>query len=266
VVQSKQTSLAQAFRILLPLLLALSAAAPLRAEPNRYDVLSRVLMPFVSVFAEKSKSPHRAFSLAARLEQMTGLPAELAGARVELSLEAPDKLRLRAPVLGETLTIRRRGQEIWASPGAKLQAMLDATESARRLPPPDPKAALAPFRLPIPEKQLVFLPALFQVRDAGEQSLDGDLCRVLDLELMPQLAKSLDAGGWTARLWVRPDMTPARLLVLREGWRLAVRFDRVEFARSLPPETWQPEEGEDALPVSATRYDQLLRAALGEKR
>ena len=46
---------------------------------NRYNVLGRLLRPFISVFAKDTKSPNRAFTLTARLEEMTDLPPAFAG-------------------------------------------------------------------------------------------------------------------------------------------------------------------------------------------
>ena len=240
----------------------LTPSALLRAEENRYDVLGKLLMPFANVFAKSTKNPHRAMLLTGRLELMTGLPPALAGARAELALQYPDKLRLRAPVLGEELTICRHGQEVWVYPGAKAAALLDAATAGKKLPKPDPKAQLPPFALPIPEKQLALLPILFQVKDVGAESLDGEPCRVLDLYLRPVLARSRREKDSAARVWVRGDGKPARLSVARTGWQLAVRFERVEFFKTLPAETWRPtaDQAADVLQLDAARYGQLLGA------
>ncbi len=237
-------------------------AGLLRAEENRYDVVGKLLMPFVNVFAKNTKNPNRAMQLTARLELMTGLPAALVGTRADLAVEYPDKLRLRAPVLGEELTICRRGQEVWVFPGTRAAALLEAASVGQKLPKPDSKAQLPPFALPIPEKQLALLPVLFQVKDVGAESLDSEPCRVLDLFLMPELAKSLRARDWAARVWLRGDGKPARLSVARTGWQLAVRFERVEFSKTLPAETWVPtaEQADDVLKLDAARYEQLLGA------
>ncbi len=240
----------------------LAPTGRLRAEENRYDVLGKLLMPFVNVFAKNTKNPHRALQLTARLELLSGLPPALLGSRVELEVEYPDKLRLRGPVLGEEVTLCRRGQEVWAYPGSRITALLEVANAGKKLPKTDPKAKLPPFALPFPEKQLVLLPALFQVKDVGAESLDEDPCRVLDLHLMPELAKSLREKNWAARVWVRADGTPARLSVARTGWQIAVRFERVVFPKTLPPETWQPtaEQAADVLQLDPARYGQLLDA------
>jgi hypothetical protein len=244
------------------LLAALLAPTAIVAAENKYDVLAKVLMPLANVFAQQTRNPNRAVQLSARLEAMTDLPAALAGARAELALEYPDKIRLRGPVLGETLTLCRNGQALWVSPGSKAETLLQAATAGKKLPPLDPKARLEPFRLPVPEKQLVFLPALFRVQDGGSEALDGETCRLLGLQLVPELEHSLKVPGGSGRIWVRANGTPARLTVEQPGWQIAVRFDRVEFSKSLPAATWQPnaEEATDVRKLTPGQYQQLLGA------
>lgn len=241
------------------------ACGALRAAENKYDALAKTLAPFVNLFAKKSANPNRAVSMRVRIEEMTDLPRDLAGARAELALEHPDKLRLHAPVLGETLTICRNGQELWVHPGSKAALLLEVATASTPLPKPDPKFRLAPFRLPVPEKQLVFFPALFQVRDGGFEDVGGESCRVLDLQLMPELGRALGVAEWMAWLWIRPNHLPARLELGRNDWRIVVRFDEVKFSPALPSETWRPsaEEAADVLNVSPAQYQQLLKA-IGE--
>ena len=249
----------QLLRLFLTVLLASATA---RSAENKYDVLAKALTPFVNVFAKQTKNPNRAVRLTMRLESMTDMPEALVGARAELALEYPDKVRLHGPLLGEELSIVRRGQALWVAPGSKADAALKAAVSTKKLPLEDHTFRLEPFTLPVPEKQLVFLPTLFRVRDAGSEALDGELCRVLDLQLVPEAARSLKEPGWSARLWVRSDGKPARLTVQRPAWQVAVRFERVEFSRTLPEATWEPttEEAGDVMKVSPARYQQLLKA------
>jgi hypothetical protein len=249
--------------ILWILLATALAAVPLgaRAAEQKYDVLARMLTPFGQLFNRKSKNPQRTLVVRGRIEKMPGLPPERVGARATLELEMPDKLRLRAPFSGEEFTICRVGQEIWVAPGSKLAGLLDAARSAGKLPAPDPKYRLEPFRLPIPEKQLPMLPLLFRVDDVGQQEVDGALCRVLDLQVQPELAKPLGLRSWTARVWVRPDARLARLAVSEPGSEVVVRVDDVTWSSALPPETWDPAAAglTDVLKIDPAQYQQLLR-------
>jgi hypothetical protein len=240
---------------------ALFAAPAADAAENRYDVLGKLLAPFINVLATKAKTPNRAMALSAHLERLTGGPAESLGTRADLSLQFPDRLFIHGPILGEDLTVCRNGQQVWVTPGAKVEALLALATAQKKLAKPDPAARLEPFELPLPEKQLVFLPALFQVKDAGVEAVDGADCRVLDLALMAEIEKSLKDKGWTARVWVRANYQPARLVLTRPGWELAVKFDKVEFAPKLPDTTWQP-PAEDVLTLDAPRFRQLMQAVV----
>lgn len=237
------------------------------AEENRYDAFSRTIMPFVSVFAKDRKSDARAFTMKVRIEQSSDLPAELNGAIAEIAVQMPDKLRLHGPLLGETFTLVREDERLWIYPGAKARALLDAAVAGRELPPAEKKFKLGEFELPIPEKQLVFLAALFTLKDLGSEPLDGVECRAMDVALMPELAKSLKADGWAARLWIRPDYKPARLTLAKKGWHIVLRFDDVQFAKALPQETWEPssEEAADVLRLEPNEYSRFLRAIGGGK-
>lgn len=246
------------------LAVALLATPSAHAAENRYDILGKLLAPFINVLAKNTRNPNRAMSLTAKLERLTDLPSEFAGARAELALQYPDRLRIHGPILGEDLTVCRDRQQVWVTPGAKVGALLELATAQKKLPKADPSARLEPFQLPIPEKQLVFLPVLFQVKDAGSETVDGEDCRVLDLALMPDLEKSLKEKGWSARVWVRPNYEPARLILARPGWELAVKFDSVIFAPKLPDTTWQP-PAEDVLLLDAPRFRQLLQAVVKSK-
>ena len=217
-------------------------------------------MPFLNVFVKSTTNPNRAMSFTVKLEQMTDLPSGLAGSQAEVAIEYPDKFRLHAPVLGEDVTICRNGQEVWAYPASKIQPLLEAAAKKKKLPKLDSKFQLEPFSLPIPEKELVFLPALFQVKDVGSEPLDGETCRVIDLVLVPELAHSLKAQSWAARAWVNGHDQPVRISVAKPGWMIVVRFEHLEFAPTLPESTWEPtsEQAGDILKLDPARYQQLL--------
>ena len=153
----------------------LGASGKAGAQENAYDLLGRVLRPYVNIVARQTKDPNRALSLSLQIEEMTGLPPELAAGRLEIDLQYPDKLRLRAPVLGHEITIVRDGQDLWVHPGGKLEALLQSANARKELPPLNPKFRLESFRLPIPEKQLVFLPMLFKCANPEARTLEANV-------------------------------------------------------------------------------------------
>ncbi|MEQ1859560.1 MAG: hypothetical protein ABMA13_06465 [Chthoniobacteraceae bacterium] len=246
-------------------LLLVFTAPQIRAQENRYDAFSKTIMPFLGVIAKDGKSGNRAFTLKVRIEQSSDLPAELNGASAEIAVQMPDKLRLHGPLLGGTFTLVREDEKIWIAPGAKARALLDAAVAGKELPPAEKKFKLSEFELPFPEKQLVFLAALFTIKDLGSEMLDGVECRVMDVSLMPELAESIKAAGWTGRLWIRPDHTPARLTLAKKGWHIVLRFDDVKFAAELPDGTWEPSSAEaaDVLRLEPKEYSRFLRAIGG---
>ncbi|HEY3901278.1 MAG TPA: hypothetical protein VGM54_21900 [Chthoniobacter sp.] len=252
-------NLPSSFRLLAALLFL---TASTQAQDNRYDLLGRMLMPIVNVFAKNTSNPNRALSCTLKLEQMTDLPAALVGSQAELAVEYPDKMRLRAPILGEDITVCRHGEELWTYPGSKVEAVLKAAAEQKKLPKLNSKFRLEPFSLPIPEKELVFLPTLFQAKDVGSEPLDGVTCRVIDIYLMPELARALKAQGWGARVWIQPDAKPARISVAKPGWMAVVHFDQLQFAPKLPESTWEPtsEQAADVLKLDPARFQQLLGA------
>jgi outer membrane lipoprotein-sorting protein len=235
---------------------------PAKAQENRYDLLGRMLNPFVNVFAQDSKSPNRAFSFNLKLEQMTDLPESFVGSQVEVAVEFPDKIRFHAPILGEDVTLCRHGDAVWAYPGSKVDFLLKTLVAKKKPSKHETKYRLEPFSLPVPEKQLVFLPALFQLTDVGSEPIDGVNCRVLDVYLMPQLARAVKAQDWGARVWVQADAKPVRISVAKPGWMAVVHFDQVQFAPKLPDSTWEPtpEQSADVLKLDAEGYQHLLNA------
>ena len=232
-----------------------------RAEEHRLDAFAKTITPFLGIFAENRKTPHRAFTLKVRIEQGTDIPTALANVAAELTVQVPDQLRISAPVLGETFTLVRDGEKVWIHPGGKARALLDGTIAGKDLPAAEKKFQLSAFKLPFNDKELNFLPALFSVKDVGYQTLDGVKCRVEDVTLMPELAKSLESGGWVARLWISPDHKPVRLTIARKGWNVVLRFDDVQFAKELPEETWKPtpEQADDILKLEPKEYSRFLR-------
>ena len=253
--------------LVLVLLLVAGTGALRAAVEHRHDAFAKTVQPFLNIFAKERKSEDRAFTLKFRIEKSTDLPAEMLGQQAEMAVQVPDKLRLRGPLFGEIFTLVRDGEKIWISPGSKARALLNAATTGKELPPPDKKAKLTEFELPFSEKNLVFLPALFAVKDLGFEPLDGVECRVEDITLMPELADQVKTDGWIARLWITPDHKPARVTVARKGWNIVARIDAVQFAKQLPADTWKPapEEQADLLELNPQEYDRFLSALAGTR-
>jgi hypothetical protein len=231
--------------------------APLsgHALENRYDVLARTLAPIAALFVENAET--RTVRTDFTLLELTGAPKEVLGSAFTLAIQPPDRIAVTAEILGERVTICRNRQRVWAAPGSKFRAILAQFEP---LPAPDPKFTLGRLRLPFPPEQLALLPALFVATDGGEETVDDQPCRVLDLALMPELAQSAGAENWSVRLWITADHKPARLLLQRPDGRLLVAFQKVEYGVEFPESQWMPGPTEtDAIGLDAARLSQLMQ-------
>lgn len=232
-------------------------------KTGKYELWGQLFTPFLQVLSKESSSPYRAFQMELRLEQMTGLPEELAGSKGFLALQAPDKLRVSGPVFGHEITIGRRGQALWVSPKTQVEPLLESAAKAGRLPAPDSKYRLGDFGLPFTDKHLAFLPALFQVREYAAEPVDGVDCRVLEVELLEEVGKML-GGNWKLLIWVDPRQKPVRIQLDRKDFQASFRVDKLEFSGALPKETWQ--ETGDFLSLDPSRYGQMLDILVGGRK
>lgn len=218
------------------------AGAPLG---NPYDVLGRVFRPFTNVLMRDGRDPEKAMDLQFQISKVEGrLPSQFQGAVLSAWVENPDKLRLEAPVFGELFTVVRNGNEVWATPGDKVEFLLSQFQHK---PPPTAKPH-TPLFVPITAQQAVFLVALFELRNREVAEIDvveGSELRVLTGGLMQDLAKAASADDFVASIWVDGTYRPRRMEIQRRDFSVLVDFLRVSFTPSLPASTWQLPAGEE---------------------
>lgn len=232
------------------------APGPAPAE-NRYDVLSRMIRPMAAVLLGGDQAGDRALTLKATVGQVAGrLPQGIQGATFTARIEYPGRIRLEAPVLGETVTVCRNGNEVWAVPGSKVQFLLG---EFRRKPQPHPKNG-SPLMLPFTAQQAVLLPALFQLERTEEVAeIGGAPCRVIAGGLMPEIGKAAKAEDFSAKLWICSEYTPKRIDIRRSDFAMSFLIEQLTYAPSFPPATWQPPEGaKDIFRCDAARLEELL--------
>lgn len=222
---------------------------------NPYDVIGKVFQPFWGVLLAETKSPIKAAVLRITLTEVTGrLPKEMAGATLDAAVQFPDKVRLSAPVLGETVTVCRNGDEVWAIPGAKVEFLLKQF----KVKPKPTKKKNTPIYLPITAQQAIFLPAIFSIKNAGVAEmgqLNGEECRVITAGLMPDLAKAAQAEGFEARMWVAEGYFPRRFEIIQPDFTAIADITNLKFAKALPDSFWEPPAG--ATDVYRTHADML---------
>ncbi|HET9522913.1 MAG TPA: hypothetical protein VFO90_01705 [Terrimicrobiaceae bacterium] len=247
----------------LALILAITAL-PGRAQPapprdNPYDVIGKVFSPFWSVLLADTKSPNKACTMTIELTEVAGrLPKQMSGATLQAAVQFPDKVKLQAPVFGETFTVCRDGDKVWAYPGAKVQFLLERFKGK----PPPTKKKNTPLFLPITAQQAIFLPALFTVArpDVAEiQNLNGEDCRVISAGLMPELARAAKAEGFRAKMWVAPGYVPRRVEITQPDFVAMTDIKDLKFSPSLPASTWEPPAGvTDIYWTDSDRLDAVL--------
>lgn len=229
-------------------LLFLLVALPLHAQQgpprdNPYDVIGKIFQPLWGVLLAETKSANRAATLTIEMTEVSGrLPAAMKGATLKAAVQFPDKVRVEAPVLGEQFTVCRNGNEVWATPGSKVEFLV----SQFKWKPPKNHRMDTPIFLPVTAQQAIFLPALFSVArsDVAEvESLNGEDCRVLTAGLMPELAKATKAEDFQGRVWVAPGYLARRVEVSRKDFKAVVDIRDLTFLPSLPAATWQPPAG-----------------------
>lgn len=232
-------------RIFLPVLaIILALVSPLCAQQaapreNPYDVISKIFQPFWGVLLSESNDNNRAATIVFEISEVGGrLPKEMKGATLQAAVQFPDKVKLVAPVLGETFTVCRNGDEVWATPGAKVEYLI----SQFQVVPKKGTKLKTPIFLPITPQQAIFLPALFSVSrpDVAEvEELHGENCRVLRAGLMPELAKATKAEDFQSRVWVAPGHKIRRIEVKRRDFSLVVDVREMTFSPTLPSSTWE---------------------------
>ncbi len=219
---------------------ALAQNPPPRENP--YDLIGKIFQPLWGVLLAESNGSNHAVTASLEVSDVSGqLPENMKGATLLANVQFPDKVKLQAPVLGETFTVCRNGNEVWVTPGSKVKFLI----SNFRVVPKKTARLNTPISLPITPQQAIFLPALFSVShpDVAEvQPLNGEDCRVLTVGLMPELARSTKAEDFQARIWVAAGYTPRRVEVRRKDFSTAVDIRSLTFDTALPPSTWQPAE------------------------
>jgi hypothetical protein len=239
-------------------------ALPARSDDveNAYDVLGKTLLPVAAVFG--TGGTNHALVLDAHLLEASKLPPELQGQAVHISLATPDAVLIQAPIADDLFTICRDGNTLWAMPGSKIQAVIDLATSAgspslkkKKKTEAEEILALGPLALPVPEKDLVFLPILFQVADAGSDTVSGKACRVLDVQLMDQIAKKLHAEHWSARLWIGANYSPVQIALKGPDWSGTVAIDKLTLSPDLPEAAFQP-QGADVIHLAPAQFLDLL--------
>jgi len=228
-------------------------------EGNAYDVISKALRPFIGALLGGKNVTHYGMAMRVTITDVSGrLPAEMAGATVDMAIEYPDKAWVSAPVLGETMIICRSGDNVWGTPGKKVEFLLSRFPEAK--PAPASRKANSPLYLPINATEAAFLPALFSIDKTPEiAALNDDDCRVIAAKLMPLLAEALKWEGFRTRLWVASDYAPRRIEIHQPDFSVTAEISRLKFVPSLPASIWkEPSDTDDIHRAKSEMIEAML--------
>jgi isopenicillin-N N-acyltransferase-like protein len=154
------------------------------------------------------------FSATLEVVKADGLPSELAGQKVSLGMQAPDRIRAETQVKKETFVAGRLGQEVWIWQPGKQFGLIGAPGVARYATAPDrlDDTKLGPLALPIPREQLAMAPLLFRAESQPEEMIEGVRCQVVRATLAPEAQNLLKVGPMILTVAVRTtDGWPARI-------------------------------------------------------
>ena len=247
----------------LALIVATAGAAPKQSK-TRFDVFAKAITPFIAIGTPEGSNGNHAVDLTVAIGNVSGLPAELNGRRANLAYEYPSKWFVQFPFADFVATVGCRGDTVWVHPGSRMQPFIDQLQAKARENAGKDKGA--GFKLT--QTEAVLVPALFDVRDAGQVMVAEKPYRVVDVRPIPALRMTKDKG-WPARLWVRPnDFSLAQLLLRTSDWSATAVLEKANFAPSLPPERWQPtaEQQDDIAELPASSITSLLNLAAASVR
>ena len=217
------------------------------------DVLRRMIEPAVDVFSRDPQGSARAVSIQLHTLEATNEPPELRGARLRMYCQPPDKLFMQFFSLGTVMTFSRQGQSVWMTPASRLAPLLERVQTQRISH--DDQEPLATLRLKVPTRLFWLMFRLAKIRDGGEDILNGQVCRRLEMD-----AQEKEDRGKSMRLWIRADT----FRLVRVDWlsptdHVYMAVDEFSLVPSLPASVFQPdaEAKADLLEVPTNRFRPL---------
>lgn len=243
--------------------LALATNAP-AADGQIYDVFAKALAPFASAAFGGGEGQPGAFMVEGKVTQASGKMAAAQGMQLRLALQRPDRLRADLAYNGQVLTACRAGKKLWAAPQGPMKTLAQAAGIDTDATAPDEKSTpLIPLALD--PQMLAFLPVVFDVKDDGNDDIDGAPHRVLEFGLLEELRKAIKAEPFEARAWIDNDNRPRRVTVSGKDYSIQIDVERLNFASQFPDKAWQPAEGQEVLRLPASALNELFEKMLESK-
>jgi hypothetical protein len=223
-------------RLILAAFVLLPAAS--LAALNRYDILARVLQPYLALFY--SKPGGKTLEMEGVVRSIEGGNAAACSALlnqpIKLTFQCPDKLRLEILDPEHRKIVCRNGSRVWVYPrdlGAELVATASHAEKAGKAPD---------FRLPLNDQELVLLPVMFRVLHCNSVTDSwGSPAWDMEFRTDPTLEKELKVPGIVVGAMIRQNDFAIEHIKMRGGiWTGEIEVNTVHFSAQLPAETWEP--------------------------
>ena len=247
------------------ILLFLLLLNPAQAEDELvYQVFAKAIAPLAACAFGGIEGQPGSMVAECSVEEAAGRLAAAQGMKLRLALEGPDHLRADLAYNGTLLSVCRDDQQLWAAPAEAMRALAEAAgldvenDGPDQTPTPLLPATLDP-------QMLVFLPMVFQVKDMGMENIEGSPHRLLQLQLLPELAKTMRMEDLEAQVWIGPDYQPRRVLIRSRDYSLKLGIEKINFTDRLSPSAWQPSQGKKVLLLPASALNTLLQKMLGQK-
>ena len=208
------------------------------AAPNRYDILARVLQPYLTLFFSKSGGKAVEMEVVVRSIE-GGNPAAYAAVvnqPVKLSFQGPDKLRVEIANPDHRKIACRSGQRVWIYPRELAAEVVATATNAEK------NAQAMDFRLPLNDQEIVLLPAMFRITHFNSVTDSwGSPAWDIEFRTDPTLEKELKAPPVIIAVLARQNDFGVEHVKMRSGvWTGELDVSSVRFSAHLPLETWEP--------------------------
>ena len=247
-------------------------AHPSPAQPPTNDspatVFAGALTRLSALVAPSSNQPPKTFTTTVRLLKAGSLPKQMADARIDVALQAPDHLRVSAAWARQGYSLCRDGEELWIFEPAKQFGLIGRPGISLFSADPTRRddSTLGPIKLPLGPEQLVVLPFLYDLKMLHDEEIQGAPCHVLIAQPKSEATRVFHIPPGTLQLWIRESDS----LPLRVDWNdgkgveFEVELENPQLREAWPEENWKLRAPSNAnvQPVPRTHLTRFLSVAL----
>jgi outer membrane lipoprotein-sorting protein len=218
-----------------------------------------------SLFAADGATP-AAFTLA--VLKSDGLPKQLKDVKLDVAIAAPERIRVSGKIDKAPIEVGRNGQQLWVWQPAKgfgIQAEPGVPRFATAPEASIDSSKLEPLALPIKPLWINMARRIVPVRSGGEESVDGEKCRIVDAGTTAFAGTSFGQASLTLRLWVREtDGWPVQIAIA-DGKKVdaVLGIQSIRPGVRLPDSHWQipRAEGANVERVALSHIQRMFRSA-----